>query len=293
MQCMTTPKVTVIIPVYNTERLLDRCLESVVRQSLSDIEIICVDDGSTDGSPALLDSWAERDARIRVIHQTNGRQGKARNAALRVARGEYVGMIDSDDYIPEEYFERLYSAATEADADVAICGIVKQKPVGERVVIAFDRVEVVSDADAKLRVCHCPPEFHPVNKLYRRAMLERLGLRFKEGVPYEDVMFVTRAIVECDRVVTVPNVHYYYVLNPSSTVKSRQTATKQAQKYEAHRDMVEYVEAKGLRIPSRYRNITVRYGSLCGITLWKVKECGKRRTLRLFDILPVWMWQRR
>jgi glycosyltransferase involved in cell wall biosynthesis len=290
---MTTPKVTVIIPVYNTERLLDRCLESVVRQSLSDIEIICVDDGSTDGSPALLDSWAERDARIRVIHQTNGRQGKARNAALRVARGEYVSMIDSDDYIPEEYFERLYSAATEADADVAICGIVKQKPVGERVVIAFDRVEVVRDADAKLRVCHCPPEFHPVNKLYRRAMLERLGLRFKEGVPYEDVMFVTRAIVECDRVVTVPNVHYYYVLNPSSTVKSRQTATKQAQKYEAHRDMVEYVEAKGLRIPSRYRNITVRYGSLCGITLWKVKECGKRRTLRLFDILPVWMWQRR
>jgi glycosyltransferase involved in cell wall biosynthesis len=290
---MTTPKVTVIIPVYNTERLLNRCLESVVRQSLSDIEIICVDDGSTDGSPALLDSWAERDARIRVIHQTNGRQGKARNAALRVARGEYVGMIDSDDYIPEEYFERLYSAATEADADVAICGIVKQKPVGERVVIAFDRVEVVSDADAKLRVCHCPPEFHPVNKLYRRAMLERLGLRFKEGVPYEDVMFVTRAIVECDRVVTVPNVHYYYVLNPSSTVKSRQTATKQAQKYEAHRDMVEYVEAKGLRIPSRYRNITVRYGSLCGITLWKVKECGKCRTLRLFDILPVWMWQRR
>lgn len=290
---MTTPKVTVIIPVYNTERLLDRCLESVVRQSLSDIEIICVDDGSTDGSPALLDSWAERDARIRVIHQTNGRQGKARNAALRVARGEYVGMIDSDDYIPEEYFERLYSAATEADADVAICGIVKQKPVGERVVIAFDRVEVVRDADAKLRVCHCPPEFHPVNKLYRRAMLERFGLRFKEGVPYEDVMFVTRAIVECDRVVTVPNVHYYYVLNPSSTVKSRQTATKQAQKYEAHRDMVEYVEAKGLRIPSRYRNITVRYGSLCGITLWKVKECGKRRTLRLFDILPVWMWQRR
>ena len=289
---MTTPKVTVIIPVYNTERLLDRCLESVVRQSLSDIEIICVDDGSTDGSPALLDSWAERDARIRVIHQTNGRQGKARNAALRVARGEYVGMIDSDDYIPEEYFERLYSAATEANADVAICGIVKQKPVGERVVIAFDRVEVVSDADAKLRVCHCPPEFHPVNKLYRSAMLERLGLRFKEGVPYEDVMFVTRAIVECDRAVTVPIVHYYYVLNPSSTVKSRQTATKQAQKYEAHRDMVEYVEAKGLRIPSRYRNITVRYGSLCGITLWKVKECGKRRTLRLFDILPVWMWQR-
>ena len=91
------PKVTIIIPVYNTELLLDRCLESVVGQSLSDIEIICVDDGSTDGSGALLDSWAERDGRIRVIHQSNGRQGKARNAALNIAEGEYVGMIDSDD----------------------------------------------------------------------------------------------------------------------------------------------------------------------------------------------------
>lgn len=290
---MTTPKVSVIIPVYNTEALLDRCLESVVAQRLSDIEIICVDDGSTDGSGALLDRWAERDSRIKVIHQANGRQGKARNAAMKIAQGEYVGMIDSDDYIPEEYFERLYNAAKCSDADVAMCGIVKQKPVGERVVVTFDSEEVVSVAADKLRVCHCPPEFHPVNKLYRRSMLDRLNLRFQEGVQYEDVMFVIRAIVECNSLVTVPGVSYYYVLNPTSTVKSRQTAAKQLQKYEAHRAMVEYVASKDLIIPKRYRNITVRYGTLCGLTLWKVKECGNRRTLRLFDILPIWMWQRR
>lgn len=290
---MTTPKVSVIIPVYNTEALLNRCLESVVAQRLSDIEIICVDDGSTDGSGTLLDRWAERDSRIKVIHQANGRQGKARNAAMKIAQGEYIGMIDSDDYIPEEYFERLYNAAKCSDADVAMCGIVKQKTVGERVVVAFDSEEVVSVAADKLRVCHCPPEFHPVNKLYRRAMLDRLNLRFQEGVQYEDVMFVIRAIVECSRLVTVPGISYYYVLNPTSTVKSRQTAAKQLQKYEAHRAMVEYVASKDLTIPKRYRNITVRYGTLCGLTLWKVKECGTRRTLRLFDILPIWMWQRR
>ena len=290
---MTTPKVSVIIPVYNTEALLNRCLESVVAQRLSDIEIICVDDGSTDGSGTLLDRWAERDSRIKVIHQANGRQGKARNAAMKIAQGEYIGMIDSDDYIPEEYFERLYNAAKCSDADVAMCGIVKQKTVGERVVVAFDSEEVVSVAADKLRVCHCPPEFHPVNKLYRRAMLDRLNLRFQEGVQYEDVMFVIRAIVECSRLVTVPGISYYYVLNPTSTVKSRQTAAKQLQKYEAHRAMVEYVASKDLTIPKRYHNITVRYGTLCGLTLWKVKECGTRRTLRLFDILPIWMWQRR
>lgn len=290
---MCNPKITIIIPVYNTEALLARCLESVVAQSMQSIEIICVDDGSTDGSGAILDEWACRDERIKVIHQSNGRQGKARNAALNIAQGDYIGMIDSDDYIPAEYFERLYRAAVEVDADVAMCGIVKQKPYGERVVVAFQQSDIATDATAKMRLCHCPPEFHPVNKLYRREMIERLGLRFREGVQYEDVMFVTRAIVESNKVVTVPDISYYYVLNPTSTVKSRQTAAKQRQKYEAHRAMVDYVAEHGVDIAPRHRNITVRYASLWGVTVWKIKEQGRCRTLRLFDVLPVWWWRRK
>jgi glycosyltransferase involved in cell wall biosynthesis len=286
-------KVSVIIPVYNTEKLLERCLESVVGQTLSDIEIICVDDGSTDGSGALLDSWAERDSRIRVIHQQNGRQGKARNAAMRIATGEYIGMIDSDDYIPSDYFERLYAAATAADADMAICGIVKQKRTLNRTVLAFEHEEVATTVTEKLRLAHCPPEFHPVNKLYRRAMLDRLSLRFAEGVQYEDVMFVTRALVGSNRLVSVPGVHYFYVLNPTSTVKSRQTAAKQLQKYNAHRAMVDYLEACGVVVAPRHRSITVRYFSLSGLCLWKIKECGHSRTFRLFDVVPLWRWMTR
>jgi hypothetical protein len=201
-------------------------------------------------------------------------------------------MIDSDDYIPKEYFERLYNAAVEADAEVAMCGIVKQKHLAERTVVAFDRAEVVCDAEQKLRACHCPPEFHPVNKLYRRSMIERIGLRFREGVQYEDVMFVTRAIVESNRLVTVPNLSYYYVLNPTSTVKSRQTSEKQRQKYEAHRAMVEYISARSIKISPRHRNITVRYFKAMGICLWKIKERGEIRTLRLFDLVPIWRWRR-
>ena len=287
------PKVSIIIPVYNTAALLPRCLESVVAQTLRDIEIICVNDGSTDSSQEVLEAWATKDSRITVIQQTNGRQGKARNAGMAVAKGELVGMIDSDDYIPAEYFERLYRAAVEVDADVAMCGIVKQKPYGERVVVAFQQSEIATDATAKMRLCHCPPEFHPVNKLYRREMIERLGLRFREGVQYEDVMFVTRAIVESNKVVTVPDISYYYVLNPTSTVKSRQTAAKQRQKYEAHRAMVDYVAEHGVEIAQRHRNITVRYASLWGVTVWKIKEQGRCRTLRLFDVLPIWWWRRK
>ena len=286
-------KVSVIIPVYNTEALLPRCLESVVAQTLSDIEIICVDDGSTDGSLRLLNEWAARDSRIRVIHQSNGRQGKARNAGMAIAKGEYIGFIDSDDYIPVEYFERLYEAAKEVGADMAICGIVKQKPLGNKRVIGFERNEIFDTAAEKFMVCSCPPNFHPVNKLYRRAMLDSIELRFAEGVQYEDVMFVTRALAESGRLVTVADVWYCYVLNPHSTVKSRQTAAKQRQRYEAHRSMVDYLTSRGIFVAPRHRNITVRYKELCGVCLWKIKEVEKWRTVRLFDLLPVWCYKRR
>ena len=108
------PNVSVIIPVYNTEKLLSRCLQSVTEQSLTNIEIICVNDGSTDNSLDVLQKWADKDNRIIVINQANGRQGKARNAAMAIAKGEYIGMIDSDDYIPANYFEKLYNAVSAA-----------------------------------------------------------------------------------------------------------------------------------------------------------------------------------
>ena len=114
---MCNPKITIIIPVYNTEALLARCLESGVAQSMQSIEIICVDDGSTDGSGAILDEWACRDERIKVIHQSNGRQGKARNAALNIAQGDYIGMIDSDDYIPAEYLPTFNSTKATVKAE--------------------------------------------------------------------------------------------------------------------------------------------------------------------------------
>lgn len=284
-------KVSIIIPVYNTEHLIDRCLESVVAQSLDSFEVICVDDGSTDNSGAKLDSWAQRDRRIKVIHQANGRQGKARNAAMAIARGEYIGMVDSDDYIPREYFERLYDAARRADADIAVCGITKQKRMGSRSLSHFEREITTENITEKLRLCNCPPDFHPVNKLYRRSMLDALSLRFAEGVQYEDVMFVTRALCESRRMVCVAGLSYIYVLNPTSTVKSRQTAAKQAQKYSAHRAMVDYMLSRGIRLSHKHRNITVRHYSLCGITIWKIKECDNKRTLRLFDLLPIYRYK--
>ncbi len=287
------PKVSIIIPVYNTEALLPRCLESVTTQTLKEIEIICVDDGSTDLSYSVLQSWAKRDRRIIAIHQQNGRQGKARNAALDVACGEFVGMIDSDDYIPSDYFERLYDAACRHNADIAVCGIVKEKKMMEKTVVSYSTEETADNTTDKLRLCKCPPDFFPVNKLYRRSMLEALRLRFAENVQYEDVMFVLRAICESGRLVTVPGIPYRYVFNPASTVKSRQTAAKQAQKYAAHKAMANYFESNALPLREKYRNLTVRHYTLFGICIWKIKEKGARRVLRLFDAIPVYCWKKK
>ena len=288
-----TPKVSIIIPVYNTATLLPRCLESVVAQTLREVEIICVNDGSTDNSLEVLNSWAEKDPRIKVLSQENGRQGKARNLAMSIAEGEFIGMIDSDDYIPTDYFERLYTAAHQTGADIAVCGIIKEKRVSNRVVVAYDKTEVAESISDKLRICNCPPDFHPVNKLYRKTMLDQLGLRFEEGVAFEDVMFVSRALCESGRLVTTPNVAYRYVLNPTSTVKSRQTAQKQQQKYNAHRAMVDYMQSKGIALSSRHSNITVKHLTIGGVCLWKIKESDKCRTLRLFDALPIWCSMRK
>lgn len=115
------PKVSVIVPVYNAEKYLQECVDSILRQTLTDLELILVDDGSTDSSPAICDRYAEQDARVQVIHKPNGRAASARNAGLRAASGEYVAFVDSDDWISPEMYEKML----ETGADVTLCDYVR------------------------------------------------------------------------------------------------------------------------------------------------------------------------
>lgn len=120
------PKVSVIVPVYNAEKYLRECVESVLCQTLSDLELILVDDGSTDSSPALCDAYAAQDARVKVIHKPNGRAASARNAGLRAATGEYVAFVDADDWVSPDMYERML----QTGADVTLCDYVRFQ--GER-----------------------------------------------------------------------------------------------------------------------------------------------------------------
>ena len=115
------PKVSIIVPVYNAEKYLQECVDSILTQTLSDLELILVDDGSTDSSPALCDQYAAQDARVKVIHKSNGRAASARNAGLRAATGEYVAFVDSDDWISPDMYEKML----QTGADVTLCDYVR------------------------------------------------------------------------------------------------------------------------------------------------------------------------
>ena len=114
--------VSVLVSVFNVEKYLRQCLDSLIGQTLADIEIICVNDGSTDGSPAILEEYARIDRRVVVVNKANGGLPSARNAGLNVARGRYVGFVDGDDYAAPEMFQKLYEAAEANAADIVVCG---------------------------------------------------------------------------------------------------------------------------------------------------------------------------
>ena len=173
------PKVSIIIPVYNVEPFLARCLDSVAGQTLRGIEIICVDDGSPDRSIDILNRYAAQDGRIRVISQENRGLGGARNRGFDAATGEFILFVDSDDWIDPAYCERLYEAAREAEADIACASMLKIRPSYSKWTIHYTERQVVADTQEKFRICRCPPDFYVMNKLLRREMLLRLGLRFR------------------------------------------------------------------------------------------------------------------
>ena len=116
------PMISILVPVYNVSKYLRQCLDSLVNQTIKDIEIICVDDGSTDSSHEILEEYAAADSRIVIVTKANGGLPSARNAGLDVAKGKYVGFVDGDDYVDTDMYRKMYNAAVANDADIVVCG---------------------------------------------------------------------------------------------------------------------------------------------------------------------------
>ena len=217
-----SPKITLIVPVYNVADYLPQCLDSLVGQTFKDIEILCINDGSTDNSPAILADYAKKDSRIRIITQKNAGQGAARNVGIREAKGKYLGFIDSDDWADIHFCEKMYQMAEKNQVDLVIARYVNfddklQKPVSypdiedlllfenfQGRVFAFDDIKELYFN----QICGAP-----WNKLYKTEFMRKNELYFPEGIKYEDYPHFFKTFICVNRAVLCPDKLYFYRQN--------------------------------------------------------------------------------
>jgi glycosyltransferase involved in cell wall biosynthesis len=262
---MEQQKISVIIPVYKVEAYLEKCVMSVLCQTYQCLEIILVDDGSPDGCPALCDELAQRDGRIQVIHKENGGLSSARNAGIEAATGDYLFLLDSDDYIVPEALEKLYRALTENGADMSLCDYARVDEQGQW--LDQDELipgQVLSQAQAlallapqngwwRYSVACC--------KLYRRQIFDTL--RFPVGKIHEDEFVMHHVFGQCQRVAAVPERLYMYVQRPGSIMAAKVTV-KKLDAVEAFFERCDFYKARGYEAQA-VCCLTKAYG-----TLWRI-----------------------
>lgn len=219
------PKVTVVIPVYNTAPFLRQCLDSVAAQTLQDIEIICVDDGSTDDSLAILNDYAAQDSRFKVLQQANQYAGVARNKAMEQARGSYLVFWDSDDFFELEALEKMYEQITRFNADICVCGASQYfEETGETKAsnryLAEDRLpqEPVFNRHTHNDFILTFTTVMVWNKMYRRVFIEEVGLKFQPRRNANDTYFSACALLLADRIVTVKDLLVTYRIGRSGSL---------------------------------------------------------------------------
>ncbi len=216
---MDNPLISVIVPVYKVEKYLDRCVESIVNQTYTNLEIILVDDGSPDNCPAMCDAWAQKDKRINVVHQENSGRGAARNAGLSEATGEWIGFVDADDEITADYYEVLLLNADKLSADIVACGFKYVFP--DKCILSdefynaeksFSSEEIVKDyfdSCKSIWVSFC-------NKIIKKELFN--GLQFSDLRYFEDWELAPFIYSKCEKTVFLPLYNYnYYIYDGSAT----------------------------------------------------------------------------
>jgi len=280
--------ISVIIPSYNVSTYIGRCLDSVVNQTLYDIEIIIVDDGSTDGTYNIAKSYADVDDRIILIQQEHKGQSCARNRGLEIAKGEYVAFIDSDDFIDVEFLEELYVTAKDHDSDIACSGVVRENSRKKRILINYKNREKSVNLEDKFKQAHLPKHCYSCNKIYKRESLINEGIKFPEGMYYEDMVFTPLALSRLNGLVTVPNVLYHYWKNPKSTIK-KDSDDIRGDKIEAQKNLLDFYKKNNLKLPKDYLLLKKDF-YLFGIKVLsekKYKMCSKMYLLGFIPFLRV------
>lgn len=219
------PLISIIVPVYNVEEYLDRCVDSIVNQTYKELEIFLVDDGSPDNCPQMCDNWAKKDNRIKVIHKENGGLSDARNAALDVATGKYVFFVDSDDAIAENAIELLLNVAIEKHSSVVISNYYKTFSNDFNFKKAsINRIETVDSIIALEKVFCENSRWEAWGTLYRSELFSEI--RYPFGKIYEDISTMPKILLKSEIVSFVDTTVYYYFLRQDSIMRKNECIVK-------------------------------------------------------------------
>ncbi len=234
-------KVSIIVPVYNVASYLNKCVDSILDQSLQEIEVILVDDGSTDDSGKICDQYEARDTRVKVIHKANGGLSDARNAGIAQATGEYIGFVDGDDYIEREMFETLYQACLEENTKMAACDYVYEgEKTGQRMSWSTGESVRLSAEDFFRKVLQTPSAtgMGVWDKLYQKDLFQHA--RFRKGKLHEDTDILYQLVFQTDFIAYVSRPYYIHCEREGSITKDRYGA-RDYDRYEANGRMYRYV----------------------------------------------------
>lgn len=266
------PKVSIVVPVYNVKDYLEKCVDSILRQTEREFELLLIDDGSTDGSGELCDTLAERDGRVRVIHQENRGLGGARNTGIEAARGTWLLLVDSDDWIEPEILEKALKAAERENADMVSFGFRSVDLQGKELGLFRDKLpknRALSLADCKALLLSSPCAW---NKLYKTSLFQRSGVRYPLRVWYEDIRTTLKLLLFAERVVSLDDIGYNYLQRPGSIIQNL-NVERNVEILEAFDDIFTYFREQGLF--EKYRD------ELCFLTLFHVYLTASVRVIRL------------
>ena len=290
---MEMPLVSVIVPVYKVEPYLHRCVDSILIQTYTNLEIILVDDGSPDNCGKICDEYAKKDNRIKVIHKTNGGQSEARNVGLDVAKGEYVTFVDSDDWIHHRYVEILYNDIMQANADVSMCGFVRTSDM-HCVDNSYKnhKFKTISKEQAMEKTLYQNKlDSSPWDKLYKRKLFD--GLRFTVGRIYEDLEIIYQIYDRATILTYTDDALYYYFYRKDSTLGIFNQ--KRLVVLDVTDEIVRYMEEKYPAIvpAAQDRKLSANFNMLALMSLYKsddeisIRRCWNNIRLlrwgRLFD----------
>lgn len=238
--------ISIIVPVYNVEKYLEKCINSIINQTYKNLNIILINDGSTDNSGKICDEFKSKDSRIKVIHKENGGLSDARNAGLKIANGEYIGFVDSDDYIAPDMFETLYNLTQKYDAEISIVSfyeIYNTKTIGvrdSRQLQQMNKIEAIKELllDSKI-------QSYAWNKLFKKNLFE--NLKFPTDKNFEDIATTLLLFEKANKIVLFEDPKYYYLRRDDSIVGVRN--------YKTYKDYLDVIYNKYFYLDGKYQEL--------------------------------------